>query len=41
LIKGDVRFEHMIEGASEDYQKRRAEIADAAYGEQLQVTKTK
>lgn len=41
LIKGDVRFEHMIEGASEDYQKRRAEIADAAYGKQLQVTKTK
>ncbi len=41
LIKGDVRFEHMIEGASDNYQKRRAEIADAAYGKQLQVTKTK
>jgi hypothetical protein len=31
----------MIEGASENYQKRRAEIADTAYGKQLQVTKTK
>lgn len=41
LIKGDVRFEHMVEGASENYRQRRAEIADNAYGKQLQVTKTK
>jgi UDP-N-acetylglucosamine:LPS N-acetylglucosamine transferase len=41
LIKGDTRFEHMISGASEKYRKRREEIADAAYGKQLQVSKTK
>ncbi len=41
LIKGDVRFEHMIENASTTYRKRREEIADAAYGKQLQVVKTK
>jgi len=41
LIKGDTRFEHMIEGASESYRKRREEIADAAYGKQLLVSKTK
>ena len=41
LIKGQVRFEHMITGASESYRKRREEIADAAYGKQLLVSKTK
>ena len=41
LIKGDVRFEHMIVGASETYRKRREEIADAAYGKKLEVSKTK
>jgi UDP-N-acetylglucosamine:LPS N-acetylglucosamine transferase len=41
LIKGDTRFEHMISGASDKYRKRREEIADAAYGKQLQVSKTK
>jgi hypothetical protein len=41
LIKGDTRFEHMIEGASDSYRKRREEIADAAYGKQLLVSKTK
>ena len=41
LIKGDVRFEHMIYGASETYRKRREEIADAAYGKKLEVSKTK
>jgi len=41
LIKGDTRFEHMISGASNKYRKRREEIADAAYGKQLQVSKTK
>jgi UDP-N-acetylglucosamine:LPS N-acetylglucosamine transferase len=41
LIKGDTRFEHMISGASDKYRKRREEIADTAYGKQLQVSKTK
>ena len=41
LIKGETRFEHMIDGASEVYRKRREEIADAAYGKQLLVSKTK
>ena len=41
LIKGDIRFEHMIEGASEQYRKRREEIADTAYGKKLLVTKSK
>ena len=41
LIKGDTRFEHMIEGASVSYRKRREEIADAAYGKQLQISRTK
>jgi hypothetical protein len=33
LIKGNRRFEHLIAGASESYKKRRAEIAEVAYGE--------
>jgi hypothetical protein len=32
LIKGKVRFEHLITGASESYIKRRKEIAASAYG---------
>ena len=39
LIKGDVRFEHIISGASDVYRKRREEIADAAYGKRLEVSK--
>lgn len=31
-IKGNRRFEHLIPGASEDYRRRRNEIASAAYG---------
>jgi UDP-N-acetylglucosamine:LPS N-acetylglucosamine transferase len=41
LIKGNVRFEHMIKGASDTYRKRREEIADAAYGKIIEVSKTK
>ena len=41
LISGDIRFEHMIEGASEQYRKRREEIADTAYGKKLLVTRSK
>ena len=32
LIKGNVRFEHLITGASENYIKRRKAIAEIAYG---------
>ena len=32
LIKGNVRFEHLITGASENYIKRRKVIAETAYG---------
>lgn len=35
LIKGDIRFEHMIVGASETYKKRRQEIAHVAYNPPL------
>ena len=35
LIKGDVRFEHMIAGASDAYNKRRQEIAYIAYNPPL------
>jgi len=35
LIKGDVRFEHMIAGASDAYKKRRQEIAHVAYNPPL------
>ena len=35
LIKGDVRFEHMIAGASDTYKKRRQEIAHTAYNPPL------
>jgi UDP-N-acetylglucosamine:LPS N-acetylglucosamine transferase len=32
LVKGNVRFEHLITGASENYIKRRKAIAEIAYG---------
>ena len=32
LIKGSMRFEHLITGASENYIRRRKEIAQSAYG---------
>ena len=35
LIKGDVRFEHMVAGASDTYKKRREEIAHVAYNPPL------
>lgn len=35
LIKGDVRFEHMVAGASDSYKKRREEIAHIAYNPPL------
>lgn len=39
LIRGDVRFEHFITGASEKYKERRRQIAWAAYGERIEITK--
>lgn len=41
LIKGNQRFEHLIIGASQEYKNRRAEIADAAYGEITEMVKRK
>jgi hypothetical protein len=41
LIKSSTRYEHLIEGASDTYRKRREEIAFAAYGKEMIVTKTK
>ena len=41
LIKGEQRFEHLITGASDTYIKRRKEIAEAAYGEKIEVINTK
>lgn len=41
LIRGEHRFEHMISGASENYRKRREEIAEAAYIKQKKVVNTK
>jgi hypothetical protein len=41
LIKGDKRFEHLITGASENYKKRRAEIAESAYGQKVEVLRNK
>ena len=35
LIKGDIRFEHMVAGASNTYKKRREEIAHIAYNPPL------
>ena len=39
LLKSGIRFEHLISGASPAYLLRRKEIAHAAYGEQIEVTK--
>lgn len=41
LIKSSTRFEHLITGASDNYRKRREEIAFAAYGKETVITKTK
>ncbi|CAB4609769.1 unannotated protein [freshwater metagenome] len=41
LIKGEQRFEHLINGASDAYIKRRKEIAEAAYGEKIEIINTK
>ena len=41
LIKGEQRFEHLISGASDGYIKRRREIAEAAYGEKIEIINTK
>lgn len=41
LIKGEQRFEHLITGASDAYIARRKEIADAAYGEKIEIINTK
>jgi UDP-N-acetylglucosamine:LPS N-acetylglucosamine transferase len=41
LIKGEQRFEHLITGASDTYIKRRKEIAEAAYGEKVEIIHTK
>ena len=39
LIKGNVRFEHLIAGASKEYKMKREAIAYTAYGKEIQVTK--
>jgi UDP-N-acetylglucosamine:LPS N-acetylglucosamine transferase len=41
LIKGEQRFEHLITGASNAYIARRKEIAEAAYGEKIEIINTK
>ncbi|CAN2170155.1 MurG UDP-N-acetylglucosamine,LPS N-acetylglucosamine transferase [Candidatus Nanopelagicaceae bacterium] len=41
LIKSSTRFEHLVTGASDNYRKRREEIAFAAYGKETVITKTK
>ena len=41
LIKGEQRFEHLISGASDAYIKRRKEIAEAAYGEKIEIINAK
>jgi hypothetical protein len=40
LINGEVRYEHLIAGASENYRRRRDEIASAAYGTLRRVVNT-
>jgi len=40
LINGEVRYEHLISGASENYRRRRDEIASAAYGTVRRVVNT-
>jgi UDP-N-acetylglucosamine:LPS N-acetylglucosamine transferase len=41
LIRGEKRFEHLIAGASESYIQRRREIAEVAYGENVEIINTK
>ena len=41
LIRGEERFEHLITGASERYIQRRREIAEVAYGENVEIINTK
>jgi hypothetical protein len=38
LIKSTTRYEHLIEGSSANYRKRREEIAFAAYGKETVIT---
>ncbi len=40
LINGEVRYEHLISGASEVYRRRRDEIASVAYGTLRRVVNT-
>jgi hypothetical protein len=40
LINGNIRYEHLISGASENYRRRRDEIASAAYGTERRVINT-
>ena len=37
LIKSGTRFEHLISGASDEYRKKREEIAYAAYGDVVKI----
>jgi UDP-N-acetylglucosamine:LPS N-acetylglucosamine transferase len=39
LIKSSTRFEHLISGASDNYRKRREEIAFTAYGKETVINK--
>ncbi|CAB4917601.1 unannotated protein [freshwater metagenome] len=39
LIKGNIRFEHLVSGSSEKYLERRKEISERAYGHQISVTR--
>jgi len=40
LINGEVRYEHLITGASDNYRRRRDEIASSAYGTMRRVVNT-
>ena len=41
LIRGEARFEHLISNASDKYRNKRKEIAENAYGEIVQITKSR
>jgi hypothetical protein len=41
LINGEVRYEHLITGASDSYRRRRNEIASVAYGTKKTVVNTR
>ncbi len=41
LIRGEARFEHLISNASDKYKTKRKEIAENAYGEIVQITKSR